>query len=129
MPEKMYGSAPGSWILVKSCQREPFSAFTRSSSSGSTSRRPRAVVSRIGNTQIENAISVFGNTPYLNQTMISGPSATFGIMLSDTSSGMKKDSSAFDQLNSSASETPAASARKYPPKISVAVTLMLVHQL
>ena len=81
MPEKMYGSAPGSWILVKICQREPRSERTRSSSSGSTSRRPRTVVSRIGKTQIENAMIVFGRTPYLNQTMISGPSATFGIML------------------------------------------------
>ena len=70
------------------------------------------MVSRIGNTQIENAIIVFGNTPYLNQTMISGPSATFGIMLSVTSSGMKNDSSAFDQVNSSASATPTTSARK-----------------
>ena len=25
---------------------------------------------------------MFGTTPYLNQTMMSGPSATFGIMLS-----------------------------------------------
>ncbi len=112
MPEKMYGSAPGSWILANTCQREPWSARTRSSSSGSISRRPRAVVSRIGNTQIENAISVFGNTPYLNQTMISGPSATLGIMLSDTSSGMKNASSVFDQVNTSASSTPTTRARK-----------------
>ena len=35
-----------------------------------------------------NAIIMFGPMPYLNQTMISGPSATFGIMLRLTSSGM-----------------------------------------
>jgi hypothetical protein len=112
MPEKMYGSAPGSWILVNSCQREPLSERTRSSSSGSISRRPRAVVSRIGNTQIEKAISELGKMPYLNHTMISGPSATFGIMLSETSSGMKNASSVRDQVNASASATPTASARK-----------------
>ena len=54
----------------------------------------------------------FGNTPYLNQTMISGPSATFGIMLSDTSSGMKNASSIFDQLKISASTTPTTSASR-----------------
>src|SRR6185503_16873554 len=110
-------------------QRDPFSERTRSSSSGSISRKPRAVVSRIGKTQIENAISVFGKMPYLNQTMISGPSATFGIMLSDTSSGMKNDSSAFDHVKTSASAIPTTSARKYPAKISVPVTAMLPHQL
>ena len=35
-----------------------------------------------------NAIMMFGPMPYLNQTMMSGPSATFGIMLRLTSSGM-----------------------------------------
>jgi hypothetical protein len=120
--------APGSWILVKSCQREPLSERTRSRSSGSISRRPRAVVSRIGNTQIENAISELGSTPYLNHTMMSGPSATFGIMLSDTSSGMKKASSVRDQVKARARAMPTPSARKYPAKISVPVTAMLVHQ-
>ena len=70
------------------------------------------MVSRIGNTQIENAISELGNTPYLNHTMISGPSATFGIILSDTSNGMKNASSIFDQLKASARATPTTRARK-----------------
>ena len=55
---------------------------------------------------------MFGNTPYLNQTMISGPSATFGIMLSVTSSGNISASSGFDQVKSSASSTPTTSARQ-----------------
>ena len=108
----MYGSAPGSWILVKICQREPRRVRTRSSRSGSTSRRPRAVVSRIGKTQIENAISMFGTMPYLNQTMISGPSATFGIMFRLTSSGIIGASSGFDQVKSSARKTPTMSAKR-----------------
>ena len=111
MPEKMYGSAPGSWILVNTCQREPRSVRTRSSRSGSTSRRPRTVVSRIGKTQIENAIIMFGTTPYLNQTMMSGPSATFGIMFRLTSSGIISASSGFDQVKASASSTPTTSAK------------------
>ena len=53
---------------------------------------------------------MFGKTPYLNQTMISGPSATLGIMFSVTSSGSISDSNVFDQVNSSASSTPATSA-------------------
>jgi len=44
--------------------------------------------------------------------MISGPRATFGTMLSETSSGMKKASSVFDQVNTSASATPTTRARK-----------------
>jgi hypothetical protein len=128
MPAKMYGSDPGSWIFVKSCQRVPRSERTRSSSSGSISRRPRAVVSRIGNTAIENAMIVFGNTPYLNQTMNKGPRATFGIMFSVTISGSSSASSVFDQVNTSASTTPTISASTYPPKISVPVTSVLAHQ-
>ena len=45
---------------------------------------------------------MFGPMPYLNQTMISGPSATFGIMLRLTRSGITIISSARDQVNSSA---------------------------
>ena len=108
----MYGSAPGSWILVNTCQREPLSVRTRSSRSGSTSRRPRAVVSTIGKKQIENAIRMFGMMPYLNQTMISGPSATFGIMLRLTSSGMTAISSRRNQENISAIPTPTTTASR-----------------
>jgi hypothetical protein len=96
--------------LVNSCQRDPRSERTRSSSSGSISRRPRAVVSRMGNTAIENAMIEFGSTPYLNQTMISGPSATLGIMFRVTSSGSISDSKVLDQVNSRASSTPDTSA-------------------
>ena len=63
MPEKMYGSALGSWILVNVCQLEARSERMRSSSSGSTSRKPRTVVSRIGKKLIENAMIVFGTIP------------------------------------------------------------------
>ena len=70
------------------------------------------MVSRIGNTQIENAIIMFGTTPYLNHTMMSGPRATFGIMLRLTSSGIISASSGFDHVNASASSTPATSAKR-----------------
>src|SRR4029077_6890244 len=72
---------------MKSCQREPRKLRTRSSRSGSTSRSPRAVVSTIGKKQMANAIMMLGPMPYLNQTMISGPSATLGIMLRLTGRG------------------------------------------
>ena len=49
--------------------------------------------------------------PYLNQTMISGPSATFGIMLRLTSSGIISISSVLDQENSSAMPMPMTTAR------------------
>ena len=63
MPEKMYGKAPGSWIFVKICQRVPLSARTRSSRSGSVSRSPRAVVSRIGNRHRLKVMSMFDAMP------------------------------------------------------------------
>ena len=69
------------------------------------------MVSRIGKTQIENAMMVFGNTPYLNQTMMSGPSATFGIMLRLTRSGIIAFSHTRDQENDSAIATPITTAR------------------
>ena len=69
-------------------------------------------MSRIGNTAIEKAMIVFGNTPYLNQTMISGPSATLGIMFSVTITGSSKASSVFDQVKTSASATPTTSASR-----------------
>ena len=58
-----------------------------------------------------NAIMMFGPMPYLNHTMISGPSATFGIMLRLTSSGMIAMSSQRNQENSSAMPTPTTTAR------------------
>ena len=113
---------------MNSCQREPLSVRTRSSRSGSTSRSPRAVVSTIGKKQMANAITVFGPMPYLNHTMISGPNATFGIMLRLTSSGMTTISSERNQENSSAAPIPKTTARMKPPKISVPVTAMFSSQ-
>ena len=49
---------------------------------------------------------MFGPMPYLNQTMISGPSATFGIMLRLTSSGMHGHFEPANQENTSAMPTP-----------------------
>ena len=95
---------------MNSCQREPRKVRTRSSSSGSTSRKPRAVVSTIGKKQMANAIMMLGPMPYLNQTMISGPSATLGIMLRLTRSGMVAISSKRDQENTSASAMPITTA-------------------
>ena len=85
---------------------------TRSSRSGSTSRSPRAVVSTMGKKQMANAIMMLGPMPYLNQTMISGPSATLGIMLRLTRSGIATISSQRDQENSSAMAMPITTARR-----------------
>ena len=63
MPEKTYGSALGSWILTNTCQRVPCSERTRSRRSGSTSFRPRTVVSTIGKKQMVKAITIFGTMP------------------------------------------------------------------
>ena len=49
--------------MRNSVQREPRSDLTRSSRSGSTSRKPRAVVSRIGKKQMLKAIRMFGTMP------------------------------------------------------------------
>jgi hypothetical protein len=106
----MAGVSSVTW--VKSCQREPRRERTRSSSSGSTSRNPLAVLSRMGKTAIEKAIIVLGSTPYLNQTMNSGPSATLGIMFRVTSSGRVSASRVRDQVKPSASATPTTRARK-----------------
>ena len=65
----------------------------------------------IGKKQMAKAIMMFGPMPYLNQTMISGPSATFGIMLRLTSTGIISASSGFDQVKASASSTPTTSAK------------------
>ena len=54
---------------------------------------------------------MLGPMPYLNHTMISGPSATLGIMLRLTRSGMVAISSQRDQVNRSASTMPITTAR------------------
>src|SRR3954467_12614455 len=128
MPEKMYGSDPGSWILRNSVQREPRSDLTRSSKSGSTSLKPRAVVSRIGKKQMLKAIRMFGKMPYENHTMNSGPNATFGIMFSVTNSGSSNKLTSGDQVNITASITPTTAPRQNPPRISAAVTARFESQ-
>ena len=70
------------------------------------------MVSTIGKKQIANAIMAFGPMPYLNHTMMSGPSATFGIMFRLTNSGMTAISSQRNQENSSAAPMPKTTARK-----------------
>jgi hypothetical protein len=69
------------------------------------------VVSTIGKKQMAKAIMMFGPMPYLNQTIMSGPSATLGIMLRLTSSGITAISSQRDQENSSATPMPITTAR------------------
>ena len=69
------------------------------------------MVSTIGKKQMANAIIAFGPMPYANQTMMSGPSATFGIMFRLTSSGMTAISSQRNQENMSAAPMPKATAR------------------
>ena len=54
---------------------------------------------------------MFGPMPYLNQTMTSGPSATFGIMLKLTSTGISSFSTVRNQQNITASATAALTPR------------------
>ncbi len=65
----------------------------------------------MGKKQIANAIIAFGPTPYLNHTMISGPSATLGIMLRLTKSGITAISNHRNQENRSAAPMPNTTAR------------------
>src|ERR1700743_3198225 len=60
--------------------------------------------------------------------MKSGPSATFGIMLSVTNSGKINRLTSGDQLKMTANATPMKAPRKKPPRISVAVTRMFGSQ-
>src|SRR4249919_669296 len=60
--------------------------------------------------------------------MNSGPSATFGIMLSVTNSGSSNRLTSGDQQNITASVTPTKAPRQKPPRISTAVTARLESQ-
>src|ERR1700730_16124032 len=57
--------------------------------------------------------------------MNSGPSATFGIMLSVTNSGSSNRLTSGDQQNITASVTPTKAPSAKPPRISAAVTARL----
>ena len=61
--------------------------------------------------------------------MISGPSATFGIMLRLTSSGIISASSGFDQVKASASSTPTTNAESVAAVDLGRRHQALVHQL
>ena len=97
---------------MKTCQREP----SQRAHEIEQVRLDLAQAPRGGQHDREEADGerhhrMFGPMPYLNQTMISGPSATFGIMLRLTSSGMTTISSQRNQENSSAAPMPMTTAR------------------
>jgi hypothetical protein len=62
-PVKMYGTAFGKRIFMKTCQRLARSVRTRSSISGSAVARPTAVLTTIGKNAIVVPMTMFGQTP------------------------------------------------------------------